>query len=580
MPVRDTIELLCHQIELHCGSPEEASHLDLDPLWGWNFRGNVVHALAWLFATPRPENRWYMHPVLLDAIERAGERLFRELADEEHLEVFRRTGHPLIHGFALARGHLRTPDRWMAGIAKLMTSYFLPVLRERERLTIFSSANCGYGTNHLAVELSALSAFVHVFEGDPQMMGEVTGREDLVSYARKYLERFMAYMAPGGYWAECDGPANQYNKLTASALLRAAMDLKEVTTYRSHFERAARFHITYLFPNLWSVGVTDGRNRQGTCVDGMAFCGLLPEGRNLLRLVAQRLVNESRQGRRLSGEMLAELVTYIRAEPYFSHELAPLVWERESYTDSIGEDFAVLKRGPWMAAFSNFVFRPRPEGHWNLDYQNLLSLYHRAFGIIFYGHNSKKDPELSTFNKAFMTFDSRPLDKPMWKYVPGKGRFAIRDDGFDLMRDYRGFEGYLSLRFHSDSKATLTIRANTRLSEYPITCSLQPAAGYRRRFQDANGAYIEIDEKAFHMTGAQLGGVMVLEPESCPDVTAANSGRPLRLNLPPDAELVWPHKAWDPYNLESDRCEKPDQWTLLLKIPVWKDGVELALELL
>ncbi|MGQ9663159.1 MAG: hypothetical protein ACUVWX_12595 [Kiritimatiellia bacterium] len=75
MPVSGTIELLCRQIELHAGSPEKARPLDLDPLWGWNFRGNVIYALAWLFASDRPENRWHRHPVLLDAVERAGERL-------------------------------------------------------------------------------------------------------------------------------------------------------------------------------------------------------------------------------------------------------------------------------------------------------------------------------------------------------------------------------------------------------------------------------------------------------------------------------------------------------------------------
>jgi hypothetical protein len=574
-----TAELLSNQIELQAGPPEKATRLDLDALWGWSFRGNVIHALAWLFECPAAGNRWQRHPILLDAIERAGVRLFSEMAADRHLEEFRRTGHPLIHGFALVRGNLRDASVWKAGIVDLMNRCFMPRLRERERLTVFSSANVGYGTNHLAVELSALAACIRIFGSDKKELAQmVPDRPDPAAYAKEYLKRFMGYMDPAGYWPECDGPANMYNTLTASALLRVAMDLDEVETYRAHFERAARFHTRYQFPNLQSAGVTDGRNPQGVIASRIAFCGFLPEGRSLLDLVARRQLDETRRGHKLSGEMLSELVTDIMAEPHFAPRSAPLVWETESYADAIRDDFAVLKQGDWMAALSNFVFRPRPEGHFTLDYQNLFSLYHRAFGVIFRGSNSKNDPELSTFNKDFTSFDGYPIEKPMRKHVPGKGRFTIRDDGFDLMRDYRGFEGYVSLRILSAGRASLSIRANARLSEYPITCSLQPAAGHGRGFRDARGNRVEIGSEPLRLTGAQLGGALILDPEPQPDAASAAPGRPVKVTLPDDAEVVWPFKAWDMYNLKTDRHEKPERWTLILRVPVSRQGAELAVE--
>ncbi|MGQ9663158.1 MAG: hypothetical protein ACUVWX_12590 [Kiritimatiellia bacterium] len=496
------------------------------------------------------------------------------------MTVFRRTGHPLIRGFELMKPYLRDARRWEIGIARLTHAYFLPALREREMLTVFSSANCGYGTNHLAVELSALSAFVSVFGTRIDASQLSADAMRLRPYACEYLARFMAYMDEGGYWAECDGLANQYNKLTGSALFRAAMDLGEVEQYRAAFERAAHFHTRYLFPNLYSVGVTDGRNRQAPCVDGMSFCGLCAEGRELLRLVARQQLSKTSQGIRFSGEALAELVTTIRAEPYYSTRTSSLIWETDSFTATIRDDFVVLKRGPWMAALSNFVFRPRPEGHWNLDYQNLFSLYHSRFGIVFYGNNSKNDPDLSTFNKDFMRFDGRPLEKPMRKYVPGKGHFKLAADGFELMREYRGFEGYVRLQLCSDGKANLSIHVNTRLSEYPVNCVLQPAASYGRPFTDGQGNRIEVGLTPFRFSGVQLGGAVILEPEPRPCAISESPGQPLRLSLPSDAELLWPFKPWDPYNLETDRCEKPEQWLVVLKIPVRREGVRLGIGIL
>ena len=55
---------------------------------------------------------------------------------------------------------MKDKTAWVSEINDIMESRLLPCIREREALTVFTSANVGYGTNHLAVELSALCAYI------------------------------------------------------------------------------------------------------------------------------------------------------------------------------------------------------------------------------------------------------------------------------------------------------------------------------------------------------------------------------------------------------------------------------------
>jgi hypothetical protein len=581
-----TAAVISEQLERAAGSPEAAAahperfceaiaaYAGVEPHEGLQ----LVHPLAFLYATEFSGNRWFRNPALLEAARAAGWRLLAWMRETRDHTPVRRKGHPLVRAFALLRADLPDQAEWKAGISEVIGRLFLPLLRERERLTVLTSANVGYGTNHLACELSAVTAYLRAFRNDPDFGRMDPGGPGLEDYLRGWLARFMDHQDEAGYWPETDGPANLYNLLTGNALLRAAMDLGEVETYRSHFERAAHFHTWYILPNLQSVGVTDGRNHQGDGARLSAFFGFIPEGRALMECALRARQRQLQSGARFGGETLNEFLTNILAEPHFAPGEGRLIWQDAAYTDRIRDDFAVFKRGPWIGALSNLRFRPRPEGHWTLDHQNLFSLYHQEFGVVLRGNNSKNDPELATFNKAFAEFDSRPLAEPLWQHVPDRGRFRIGDRGCALEREYRGFEGRLDFEVLGPRSAVLRIGANARLCNYPVTCSLQPAAGFGRGFTDGHGRRVELDEKPFTARGRELGGAMVLTPEPRPDAAGDAPGRPLKLSLPDDAEVIWPFLSWNCYDLETHRYG-PRQGTLLLKIPVSPAGAALGFDL-
>ncbi|MFH1707128.1 MAG: hypothetical protein ABIF71_04335 [Planctomycetota bacterium] len=433
----------------------------------------------------------------------------------------------------------------------------------------------GYGTNHLTIELSGLTAYARVFRDDPGWQGMDPGGPAFEGWLAAYLDRFMAYMDDGGYWPESDGPAQGYNSLTANSLLRAAIDLGRMDRQLKRFRAAARFHVVNTLPDLMSTGLMDGRNGRLPVLVRTSFCGLIPEGRPLVDAVARlNLAESTRPEGRVSGETMNELLTDLLAGPWFA-PAGPSVWEPRDLTHTVRNDWAVLKRGPWIAAACNIPFRARPEGHWNLDYQNLFMLHHCEAGTILNGNHGKNDPEMATFHKRFDTFDGKPVP-PVWVHLPGAGRLETRGDGFRLWRDYRGFEGTVAIAFADDHTAVIRLSAAARLAEYPVMCALQPAVGFGGCFHDASGRAIAVTAAPFVLNGADLGGALVFAPARGPGADPAAEGRPVRMSLPEDAMLVWPYKPWDCYNLKTDRHTHPSGWVPVVHVPVGPAGAELT----
>lgn len=527
----------------------------------------VIWPLAWLYAAPEnefPNNPWHAHPTLLAAVE----SLFKKALSAP---IGRRMWYPLFHALRVLTPALSTrAAAYRDGLRAAFLDQMLPELRKRERLTVLSSANVGYGTNHLAVEVSALTAYLTAFRDDPLFPTAEFGGPALRADAERWLQRFFTYMHPDGFWPECDGPADSYNTLTASALLRAAIDLDLVDRYRPQFAAAARYGALSLFPDGCGIDISNGRTHfnfeLGSAVR-KCYAAMAPEGKILRDRAMDAFAKKIVGSDPTNGEMLVECLCNIRFRRFDDPAPARSIWAPENLTLSLSAGFHYHKRGPWVSAASTFFSMPRPEGHWNLDYQNLMTLYHDRFGVILYGANGKSDLPTATFHKIFSNSDSMVVREKdsLRKFLPGQGTCQLRPDGWRLWRDYRGFEGILQLTVRSDREVELNIQVNARTDEYPITCTLLPAMVPGQSFQDGAGRKLTLGPDPMQLSGADLAGALVL--------TAGNA--PVRIDLPGDAELRFPYAMWDPYNLKTDRYEKWQDQNALLDIPVGLAGATL-----
>jgi hypothetical protein len=117
-----------------------------------------------------------------------------------------------------------------------VASHYTEEVIARKDLTQLSSANVGYGTNHLAVELKGVTQYLNYCS---KTCGSIKGLNK--NFLKEYLKRFMDYMHPAGYWPESDGPALNYNTLTAVSLMGLAHELGQVKSYWNHFLATANF---------------------------------------------------------------------------------------------------------------------------------------------------------------------------------------------------------------------------------------------------------------------------------------------------------------------------------------------------
>lgn len=451
-------------------------------------------------------------------------------------------------------------------------SYFSNELINRKDISQLTSANVGYGTNHLAVELKGVIQYVKYCS---KSVGKLKG----INYAflKKYLKNFMAYMHPDGYWAECDGPALNYNTLTGVSLMGGIDELGQMKLYYDQILRVARFHTSVTLPNGRYIDILDGRN-SGCYYSGRgAFLVFTPEGNALYNKMISR-IKSTNDGLEHIGEPLALLLFDEKMKLKYGNKKSQDFWNKKNITTKL-RDFLVVKNNNWIAGASNVKFRPRPEGHFNFDYQNLFSLYHTEYGEIFGGQNSKNDPEISTFSKFMKKFDGYPVKSPMPKYIPGNGEIKYENNQLNIRRDYRGFEGDLKVNFIGSNKLELLVSAYARADEYPIQFNLILPCNTTNFPKDYRNKPITLNEKSKDLSVLNTGKCIYIDQNSNEEAQK-NKGKKLKISLPDGASVKWPFKPWDTYNLESDRALMPAYWYCILVVNVSSKTTKIGIEIL
>ena len=558
------------------GDAENARPLADEGVTASGINPQLIFPLAFVYTTEAPNNNFTGNPAVLKTIENIAEWAF----DKE--EIPRRVPYTLIKAFELLRADLGdAAARWKDGLQRVVRATTLAPLMERRRITKFSSANVGYGTNHLAMELSALAAYVAAFRDDENFGDMDPGGEQLVEFASAYLQRFVDYMHKDGYWAESDGPAISYNVLTGHATYLAARDLGEVDKHREKLKQAARFHVVTMFPNLSMIEIVNGRSQFRKGAARPSFFGLHDDGKILRDKLVEFYENKQlKDGQHYDGQMMTYLLASHLTFADQGPGEKPFIWDGPDRTETLSDNFAVVRRKKWIAAVSNMDFRPRPEGHWNLDFTGLIAVYHDQFGSVLYGCNSKNDPLISTFHKQFDSFDGSPLPAHAhdWKYIPGPGWFRPRPDGVELMREYRGFEGFLNFKAVDNAKAVLDIQANIRMSDYPVEAALQPPIRYGAEFVDGLGISHRLSQEPLRISGGDLGGSIRVQPEQTPHYFRQVKPKPVTIRMGDDAILYWPHAMWNPYDRVHHRFHSIEEQSALLLVPVGPKGAQVVFE--
>lgn len=569
------LNILNNSLEKLFGSLEkpvmpEDKHILFGPMPQW------VSVFAKMYTIQDPQNKWYKKPILLEACkhlfdfycysnkyaEKYGDKVFVTPAYQ------RRFPGPFIIALKLLSKELPDIHADCLNRCHLVATHFLEELKVREDFLFLTSANIGYGTNHLAVELYGLSEYLVNLNDQKPVEG--LNKE----YLKNYFDLMMRYMSPSGFWIECDGPALAYNVLTSVSLLRTAMLLNTLDENIDLFKTTAMYQAKTTFNNLNFIDCIDGRNtdRSLNCCFGTLL--LNTHCHSLYKGIIGHL--ETKHNLPLNPDLLTHILYDIELQKQFPLDESPK--EESNFYDEIPEGFSIKKKGPWKSAMCNMRFRPRPEGHWNLDYQSLISLYHDSFGKIFAGLNGKNDPWLSTFCMSLNNFDSTPVKEEVMIFIPDEGFFESNETSQKVTRNYRGFEASIELNGFKEDEIQLIAQAITRTNEYPVYLNLILPVKYGNSFKLENEQITLGDEK-FSRTVSPKDTLYFLH-EKTPNHLKAVTPKNLTIQSNANMEVLWPHIPFDPYNVEDDIQKDPNQHYCMLKVAIKrKQKIELTIKL-
>jgi len=382
-------------------------------------------------------------------------------------------------------------------------------------------------------------------------IGLLTGRQDWVNLANRGLSRFVREIAPGGYWAEHDGPTINYDYLNASV---AALywHYSQDTGALDAMRRNLDFHIHWCTPDGVDIQTVDERNRGDFRVNAdwglFSFCHF-PDGRRFSRFKLLAALGDSRSPLEALG--LAALGRIAQDAHYHSDgPEAPIPQDAGSWRHSLDRPAAVRKSGPWVWSYSALVSIPSPYNQFFLDRICPISLWHEKSRHIIAGGNSKGQPELATF--AVKRKDG------VWDYMPLDALIAGGENGDTMCVAVEGFSLRMSIEALSESVALINVSAentyNTSDSAFlNLPLRLKPG----ENLIAGEGEPLRLDEKEIKLNGAMLRGSL--------------SYGAWRMAIPEASSFTWPFYTYTPYG--PVRVPKRiAQAVGLLSIPLEGDG--------
>ena len=179
------------------GKPESPSWLIEKSSLLTSENPQIIYSLLFAYQTEHKDNAWYKNKMLLEAAEHVANELIKNKDSYRN----RRLASVLMETYPLLSVHLPHLKANYEVLIKKAATHFAEKLVDRQYLTQLTSANVGYGTNHLAIELKGI---VQYHKYGEKSLGALPSINE--KFLKNYLKRFMEYMNPEGYWPETDGP--------------------------------------------------------------------------------------------------------------------------------------------------------------------------------------------------------------------------------------------------------------------------------------------------------------------------------------------------------------------------------------
>lgn len=286
--------------------------------------------------------------------------------------------------------------RWRRELVKLIAGLADEAAVRKDRAAYTSPF--GVSVNHMALFSSTVYLAGHVFDN---RQWRDLGAAILHRYAAEE-------QSPDGYWGEhsLNGPTTAYDYLTATGVALYWEHSRDPAALKA-LRRSTDFHRYFTYPDGLPVMSVDDRRRH-SYVSAWGHFGFsnFPDGRRYAGFLTGFFDPAPTSFEHLGR--LAQNALYYREGP-----LAPIPQDAESYVHRLGVPAAIRKTGPWVVSLSGIIATQNAASRFYLDRQCSLEIFHKQYGVIVSGANSKRQPELATFRERVrgqiyhMPLDSR-----------------------------------------------------------------------------------------------------------------------------------------------------------------------------
>ena len=504
------------QVEKRLNAEPSAGLKELEAQEGrrqWNHFPFAILAPAVLYAKRHPANPHYHDPRMLRLAIRIGDLLAEE--NERGRFTPRLDSdwdtHMWLEAYRLLEADLGAErrERWKRAILQ-NASLVYPDAAERVDFPWYNSPFIGTSPNHYAQYAALLL-----------LAGRTFANKEWENLGAKILHRFAAEeQTPDGYWGEHSrsGPTTGYDHLTMTQVA-LYWEYSHDPSALQALRRSTDFHEYFTYPDGKPVEVINDRNRYWD-VDAWGHFGFshFADGRRYAEFLTSFFSED-----RLPMDWLGRLAQ----DALYYHEgpMAPIPQDQDHYAHQMQVPAGIRKVGPWVICQSGIISTQAVKNQFYLDRQANLSIFHKKLGLLISGANSKRQPELATFNEK--------TGGEVF-YLPLSSRLQMAENGDRLSLAYN--------TFFADLYASVT-NPNAVALRFVITGKGKPPDEARLNLQlclkagetleTGTGQRFSLSTDRIEVSPAVLGGSLHL------------SGWTLKADAA--SRLVWPVYPYNPY---------------------------------
>jgi hypothetical protein len=506
------------RIEERLSTEPGATLASLESQEGWKHFPNAILMPAVLYTKSHVSNKHFGDTAMLQLALRIGDLLVTEYNEGHYTSRGDNDWdtYMWLEAYRLLEKKLSDERRtqWKEILLKELSS-LEPKLIKCENYPWYNAPFITTSPNHYSIYASTLLVGGHVFD-----------TPEWIKLSTKVLHRFcVEEQTPDGYWGEHSraGPTTGYDYLTVTQIALYWEYSKDTEALKA-LRRSTDFHKYFTYPDGTPVETINDRNRYwGVSMWGHFGFSHFADGRRYAAFLTS-FFPYGGDTKSYGGDL--QSLGRIAQDALYFHEgkTESIPQDEIEYAHAMHEPAGIRKTGDWVVTYSCIIAPPVSLNNFFLDRQSHFSVFNKKSGLIISGANSKRQPELATFEEAIGK-DSI--------HMPLSSRLQMSADTDKLALAYNVFFAVLEVpkptRKQLKFRFATTYKWGDAVSKFHLQLMLKEGD----TLETGTGRKIILGKEKIELSSDDLSGMI------------RNNGWTLR--VPAGMHLTWPVYPFNPY---------------------------------